>query len=420
MLSLPHSPTIPLELPGAGNRSHTSRGAQILSKHPTPVPSLRFLPSLAGRTKVFGSEARLGNHAKQHTISGRIRNDPELVFWRKLVCAWDDTYRHLELISWEKLHRPQFPVFARLHEIQRKGDAAFCSSSSSSSQIARVKREQQAGKAAGRWIRVLDHVMPDVYLRRLQHGGAFQRQTYRQIMALEMWKSFVQKGWERAEAILARLELLTSYRILTKTKVLLCTVDSTERMMREMTDRAEEAASYLGIDSGTALATLSLDTAILDEAACVLETAMPVILALGVNNLTLVGDQRQLQPFSMVKESSTTKHTRSFMERALDVGYPSHFLDIQYRMHPHICQVRFEAGCTNRLTICACLRTPSTAFGSRLSRCCHEVTCFPPFSLLGRSQSSLTSRVVTLVDVHHGPRIVCHILVLTIRFTSRG
>lgn len=293
----------------------------------------------------------MGEHAKQHTISGRMRNDPELVLWRKLVSAWDDTYRCLELISWDKLHRPRFPVFDRLEEIQREGDAAFCSSSSPPSQIARVEREQQAGKAAGRWIRVLDHVMPDVYLKRLKHGDAFQRQTYKQIIALEMWKSFVQEGCERAKAILARLEILTRYRILTKTKVLLCTVDSTERMMREMTDRVKDAVNDLGIDSGTALETFSLDTAILDEAACVLETAVPVILALGVKNLTLVGDQRQLQPFSMVRESSTTKHTRSFMERALDVGYPSHFLDVQYRMHPSICQVRFKACSVNRLTI---------------------------------------------------------------------
>lgn len=51
-----------------------------------------------------------------------------------------------------------------------------------------------------------------------------------------------------------------------------------------------EAAKAVGsIADNASSYTLTLDTAIMDEAACVLETAIPVVLALGINNLVLVG-----------------------------------------------------------------------------------------------------------------------------------
>lgn len=270
-----------------------------------------------------------------------MRTDVELLFWRQIVSTWTQTLRSLKSISWENLHRPAFPGFKRLEDVKARGVAALYDSSSSGKEKGRREQEKRAGEAAGRWIRALDHVMHDVYLNRLRHGSIPQRRTFKQIEALQKWKDLAKMGLERSERILARLEILTRYRILTKSKVLLCTVDSTERMLREIEEQTVRAAAAVGISCVDSPARVSLDTAILDEAACVLETTVPVILALGVNNLTLVGDQRQLQPFSMVRDSSDTNHSRSLMERALEAGYPSQFLDVQYRMHPRICQVQF-------------------------------------------------------------------------------
>ena len=72
-----------------------------------------------------------------------------------------------------------------------------------------------------------------------------------------------------------------------------------------------------------------------------LETAVPVLLALDAKNLTLVGDHRQLQPFSRLREHEALRnHSRSLMERAIDAGGQFQFLSTQYRMHPRICEVR--------------------------------------------------------------------------------
>lgn len=156
----------------------------------------------------------------------------------------------------------------------------------------------------------------------------------------ELWNTLLLAGYQRATRVLHRLEALTRYRIYTQTRVLICTVDSTERMLRSMEEGTSAAATAAGVSSVCAPEQILLDIVIMDEAACVLETAVPVILNLGASNLTLVGDQHQLQPFSLVQDDDgATNHTRSLMERALKAGASSQFLSTQYRMHPRISAV---------------------------------------------------------------------------------
>ncbi|CAM9608453.1 unnamed protein product [Ectocarpus sp. 8 AP-2014] len=162
----------------------------------------------------------------------------------------------------------------------------------------------------------------------------------RQLKALDKWVRFLSEGASRVASLLMRLEGLTRFRIFTETRVLICTVDSTERMVRTMEEGTLEAAIAIGHELDASSCRLTLDTTIMDEAACVLEAAVPVLLALGIKNLTLVGDHQQLQPFSQVRENGAGKHhSRSLMERALDSGRANQFLDLQYRMHPTLCQV---------------------------------------------------------------------------------
>ncbi|KAJ1453405.1 AAA domain-containing protein, partial [Pelagophyceae sp. CCMP2097] len=74
-----------------------------------------------------------------------------------------------------------------------------------------------------------------------------------------------------------------------------------------------------------------LATAIVDEAGTVPEARMPSIAALGVRRLVLVGDHRQLRPFSRGREAPDGFFQR--LGRAAAVP----MLTQQYRMHPDIC-----------------------------------------------------------------------------------
>lgn len=84
-------------------------------------------------------------------------------------------------------------------------------------------------------------------------------------------------------------------------------------------------------------------TFIVDEAGCTTEQEMAVLIARSPANLVLIGDDRQLPPFTNVdaRVGGQTKHNRSLFERiATVVGRRRvHFLALQYRMHPEICAV---------------------------------------------------------------------------------
>lgn len=277
----------------------------------------------------------MGDFAKNLTITGRMRNDPELVHWREVVSSWRNASERAKAISWDRLHLEAFPGIQNLRNLERQcNDAA-----ARSKDAVKKKAASKKGRAAGMWVRILSSVLHDCYMKKLENGDLKQKRTLRQIRVLTKCQEFLSAGHERATRILPRLECLTRYRIFTKTRVLICTVDNTKRMLRTIEEGTADAAT-LGIPDHVSGRPM-LDTAIMDEAACVLETAVPVIIALGVSNLTLVGDQHQLQPFSRVRDNNgASNHTRSLMERALDAGAPNQFLTEQYRMHPSICSVR--------------------------------------------------------------------------------
>lgn len=61
-------------------------------------------------------------------------------------------------------------------------------------------------------------------------------------------------------------------------------------MVRTLEEGTRNAALAIGgIANSDSSYRLDLDTAIMDEAGCVLEPAIPVVLALGIKNLVLVG-----------------------------------------------------------------------------------------------------------------------------------
>ncbi|CAB1103224.1 unnamed protein product [Ectocarpus sp. CCAP 1310/34] len=293
------------------------------------------LPSFPGlRARgVFGNEARLGLHSKNFTMAGRMANDAELLFWRDARATWTKHLEKAKAVSWRRLHLPSFPGIARLLALEQE-------SLRSTGTGEKHDKLRRSGRTAGKWAFALTCVLKANFYKRLENGSRAQRLMLRQLNALDKWVRLLSQGASRVASLLMRLEGLTRFRIFTETRVLICTVDSTERMVRTMEEGTREAAIAIGHELDASSCRLTLDTAIMDEAACVLEAAVPVLLALGIKNLTLVGDHRQLQPFSQVRENEAGKHhSRSLMERAIDSGRANQFLDLQYRMHPTLCQV---------------------------------------------------------------------------------
>uniref|UniRef100_A0A6A7G2U3 Expressed protein n=1 Tax=Hirondellea gigas TaxID=1518452 RepID=A0A6A7G2U3_9CRUS len=113
--------------------------------------------------------------------------------------------------------------------------------------------------------------------------------------------------------------------ILRNARVLLSTISSTGKMTAEL-------VQTLGASNS------QIHTALIDEAGCMEEISMAVILKLRPKNVILVGDHKQLPPLTLLQstESRLKKYDRSLMERCVDVSQSCHTLTIQYRMHRSI------------------------------------------------------------------------------------
>lgn len=243
----------------------------------------------------------------------------------------------MQRVLWTEKKFYTYPGVKRLLALQKAADGL-----STQGKLSKAgKKAVRAGKTAGWWILALRTVMQEQFERRLRLGNENQRRTLRRLKFLDKMVPFLETGRGKATKLLLRLEDVTRYRIFTEARVLLCTVDSIPRMTRDMKEGLKPPLKMGGKSRRKSKKGVKVDTAIMDEAGCALEPTIPMILALGVNNLTLVGDHHQLPPFSAVPaEEGVQNHSRSFMKRALDAGLTSHFLDTQYRMHPRICEVR--------------------------------------------------------------------------------
>lgn len=229
-----------------------------------------------------------------------MRNDPELVFWHRTAATWDRLSRGADDVLWSRLHLPSFPGIAKFQNDQLKWNKLHDTHMINGDENQATKSYKR-GLTAGRWARVLEYALRKGWVTWLKTGSSDQRTTYRQMCRVTIFRQLLSMGRERMRTLLERLEHLTRFRMYTKTRVLICTVDSVEYMVRTMEQGTLKAALAVGDSAQLVSTNMAIDTVIMDEAACVLETSVPVLLALEVKNLTLVGDPYQLQPFSIVR-----------------------------------------------------------------------------------------------------------------------
>ncbi|XP_002966061.2 uncharacterized protein LOC9634966 [Selaginella moellendorffii] len=81
------------------------------------------------------------------------------------------------------------------------------------------------------------------------------------------------------------------------------------------------------------------DVAVLDEASQAIEAETAIIMGLScLKQLVLVGDHRQLPPTVLSEKSKMSGYGRSLFQRLHALDHPNIMLNVQYRMHPSICQ----------------------------------------------------------------------------------
>lgn len=126
------------------------------------------------------------------------------------------------------------------------------------------------------------------------------------------WAMYTQAMLAHKEALQAlhRQRTAVEAKIKAHTRVYLCTIATTDRVPGNF----------------------AAHTCIVDEAGCTSEMEIGILLHQRPTNMVLIGDHKQLPPFSRAARGD--EPPRSFFKRAMDAGGSSraHFLDTQYRM----------------------------------------------------------------------------------------
>lgn len=155
---------------------------------------------------------------------------------------------------------------------------------------------------------------------------AWGRMRYR---SERTWMSWARRVHGAAMALTDALEYEAKLEILIEADILVGTIASGPRMMREWEDVTEEP--------------LTCDTIVVDECGCTPESSVAMLLRLEPRNLILVGDHRQLPPCSLVPpqvlSTSGQGHTRSLLERCILASGTFHRLLEQYRMPAQVSSV---------------------------------------------------------------------------------
>eukprot|EP00906_Rhabdomonas_costata_P017081 RCo024580 len=119
------------------------------------------------------------------------------------------------------------------------------------------------------------------------------------------------------------------HRVLESARVFLCTVHSISNLRRQYQKYVEQP--------------LSLHTVFIDEAGCVTETSVPLLMLCEPRNVVVIGDHKQLPPFTNFQQNElrgpAAHYNRSLLERIAHARQSLPMITTQYRMHPEICEV---------------------------------------------------------------------------------
>lgn len=262
---------------------------------------------------VFGRDDRLGSHSKMYTLKGRVETDEQVIYWTGVFDRID---------SFKKSIVDAFDIHWKLLRLKLPGINTL-----------KFKSKETADgyrNGAKLWSIVLNSVLLENARERIrkQSGG----------VRIRLWSNLLKTSTKFLIDVVTRVRQLRSKYIMENTRIHVCTIDSTVRMQRSL--------QLHEID-------LKLDTCIVDEAGCVLESCIPTLLAFSPKNLILIGDHKQLQPFSAIHHdfgNNAINNAQSLLERCIKCDLKPWLLTVQYRMHPEICSLVSRLFYDNQLT----------------------------------------------------------------------
>lgn len=107
-------------------------------------------------------------------------------------------------------------------------------------------------------------------------------------------------------------------------------------LKEEILNSSRIVFSTVNVAGRSCFGKLAFDVVVLDEATQLVQAETAIVLRRSLRCVVLAGDEKQLPATVMSTHCVNLGYSNSLFARLLDLGYPHHLLDTQYRMHPAI------------------------------------------------------------------------------------
>eukprot|EP00741_Cyanophora_paradoxa_P022562 tig00000248_g21787.t1 len=242
---------------------------------------------LRDRFIVFGNSSRIGGTAKKYTLEARVERHIWITFLQK---------RQVEIV--------------KLGTIVEKGTASLMALLETKIRLKESKPKLKKALNSNGDLRKMWGKHCD-FLRRVWLRLLARSRRFGWIFRLHRVSAILEAACPQ---IIAEKKVEVRKEVLRTSRVYLSTIAATGSILRDLGENQVKD--------------VTIHTAIVDEAACTPETSIPLLLRLGARNLVLVGDHKQLPPFTAIQDPEPysnwtgekaiyNSHSRSLMERSV-------------------------------------------------------------------------------------------------------
>lgn len=298
------------------------------------------------RLLVLGNPGRVGSNAAKYTMEKLCIRDSLVIFMQRVTARLQRVDEGLD-----KLQQRRVSKFCREHFTSRL--SAFQIQQLPASQARLREHEEEMRLRFGRshvalalnlvkmHIEAVNEIKKKIAFAIVKkvamwvptksgQVGFTLRPTLRKTWNVEHFHSQVREALACARASLEVARSTAPARTVRNTRILLCTIPSSYKVMQLKEEYVNDFPGQLFMS-------------VLDEAAATAETYVPLLIRLGVENLLMLGDHKQLSPLVMASGGDRMlqekRLDRSLMERAIDCGVVAHPLRLQYRMPVVLCDL---------------------------------------------------------------------------------
>jgi hypothetical protein len=305
---------------------------------------------------VVGREERVGTTARQWTLEAQINRNPDVVAWVNTKTEFLDASKRLELVKDDSVEYQEKEATKILDNFESSAHSTI----------------RQCGD-----------------MTRFRIGGVTSKAYTALFNLIEECLRFTNEELSKTKRKVSRL-------IRRACRAVLTTIDSCGSAVANLDTLDDEERE--GAETKSIADRLSI--AVLDEAGTIPEAKVCVVIAnlRQITRIVAIGDQQQLEPFTNINRRGTAQTQGYFHRVARVIQLP--MLNVQFRMHPQICELVSKIAYDNEL------RTDPDVRIKRLESSRGPVISWISYPMQGNQESEPEGKASSYINKHE-IKLIC-------------